>query len=296
MPERSSCHHSRWLDRYACEKPVISKVPYAALKQTLTDYIEAKKQDGTLIDAGLYFRDLEDGPHFGVNEYANYAAASLLKLPLVAQYLSLAEEDPAILDTRLTVPPNLDLLYGMHYQPAQKLTPGDVYTVDALLQRTMAYSDNVAFVLLRQHLLDRYGSESFIWESYRQLGLVPDIADQNYVISVARYAALFKVIYSASYLNPAMSEKLVKMMMLSTFEEGLVRGLPAGVPVSHKYGEVGRDDIMQLHDCGIVYYPDNPYVLCVMTRGHRHLALEQVIAEISRMVYAEVDARRGRSP
>lgn len=288
------CYQSVWLDKRVCEPRVISKIPYATLKQSLTRYFDRKKQDGALSDAGLYFRDLEDGPHFGVNEYANFAAASLLKLPLVIQYLSLAEEDPAILQVRLVVPAGMDLLYKVIYPPPQKLVPGQAHTVEDLLHRTTAYSDNVAFVMLRQYLVDRYGKAPFLDESERQLGLVPEVSDRYYMISVARYASLFKLVYSASFLNSAMSEKFVGMMLQTTFDKGLVQGLPPEVKVAHKFGEMERDGTVQLHDCGIVYYPDNPYVLCVMTRGQDYSQLEKVIGEVSRMVYAEVQARRGR--
>lgn len=274
--------------------PVISKVPYASLKQTLTRYFEKKKEEGALSDAGLYFRDLEDGPHFGVNEYTNFAAASLLKLPVVIQYLSLAEENPDILKASLVVPPDMDPLYSVAYGPRERLVAGESHTVEDLLHHTIEQSDNVAFVMLRKHLVDRYGSESFIWESYRQLGLVPDITDRNYVISVARYASLFKLIYSASFLSSAMSEKLIGMLLVPTVDIGLVQGVPPEVKVAHKFGEMERKGVVQLHDCGIIYYPENPYILCVMTRGDSYAELEKVLGEVSRMVYEEVDSRRIR--
>jgi hypothetical protein len=48
----------------------------------------------------------------------------------------------------------------------------------------------------------------------------------------------------------------------------------------------------QLHDCGIIYYPGNPYLLCVMTRGTDWSALEKTIQTISAMTYKEVDSRK----
>lgn len=287
-----SCNQSRWLAKYVCEPVVISKVPYATLKQKLTGYVAGKTKQGELIDAGIYFRDLEDGPHFGVNEYANYAAASLLKLPLVVQYLMLAEEDPALLKMSLVVPADIEQYYTVVYRPPEMLVTGALHTVDDLLYRTMVHSDNAAFVMLRQHLINRYGNESFILESYRQLGLVPEVFERDPVITVSRYASMFKLLHSASVLNSGMSEKLLVMMMSPGFDVGLMQGVPADVKVAHKFGEMRREDVIQLHDCGIVYYPDNPYVLCVMTRGRAYRELEKVIGDISRMVYKEVDSRR----
>jgi hypothetical protein len=41
----------------------------------------------------------------------------------------------------------------------------------------------------------------------------------------------------------------------------------------------------ELHDCGIVYLPDNPYLLCVMTKGNDFAKMEKIIEEISRLSY-----------
>jgi len=42
---------------------------------------------------------------------------------------------------------------------------------------------------------------------------------------------------------------------------------------------------VQLHDCGIVYYPQRPYVICVMTKGRDLDVLKNVIKGISEIVY-----------
>jgi len=74
------------------------------------------------------------------------------------------------------------------------------------------------------------------------------------------------------------------------FKEGIVAGVPRDVVVSHKFGERGTADsnTLQLHDCGIVYYPSNPYLLCVMTRGSDFEKLKEVIKTISATIYREI--------
>ncbi len=42
---------------------------------------------------------------------------------------------------------------------------------------------------------------------------------------------------------------------------------------------------VEAHDCGIVYYPDSPYLLCVMTRGKDTGQLESIIGKISQITY-----------
>jgi hypothetical protein len=50
--------------------------------------------------------------------------------------------------------------------------------------------------------------------------------------------------------------------------------------------------MMEMHDCGIVYYPYRPYLLCVMTKGSGEIkSLETVIQDVSKMVYEEVNTK-----
>jgi hypothetical protein len=56
---------------------------------------------------------------------------------------------------------------------------------------------------------------------------------------------------------------------------------------SHKFGERKFLDSgeTQFHDCGIVYLPKKPYLLCIMTRGTDLNKATKVIKNISQAVY-----------
>ena len=90
-----------------------------------------------------------------------------------------------------------------------------------------------------------------------------------------------------------MSEKALKILNNAILENSrLVAGLPSDVKISHKFGEREAKEngvtIQQLHDCGIVYYPKYPYLICIMTKGKDFNKLSGVIADISKIVYGEV--------
>jgi len=104
------------------------------------------------------------------------------------------------------------------------------------------------------------------------------------------------MLYNASYLNKELSEKALQYLSEVDFKQGLVSGVPQGIVVAHKFGEKvfgSSAEIKQLHDCGIVYYPRHPYLLCVMTRGASFEYLDDTIRQISSLVYQEVDAQHG---
>ncbi len=125
-------------------------------------------------------------------------------------------------------------------------------------------------------------------------------------ISPRMYSRVFRALYNASYLPSTVSESALDLLSKTTFTEGLVAGVPEGITVSHKFGErslkvkndnsLASDTVNELHDCGIVYAPNNPYLLCVMTKGNDFSALQGVIKDISQITWESVkrlDTTRG---
>jgi beta-lactamase class A len=87
-----------------------------------------------------------------------------------------------------------------------------------------------------------------------------------------------------------------QILLAQEFNEKIPAGLPSGVRVAHKTGEITAHS----HDAAIVYPPGrSPYVLVVLTRGIQDGAkASRLIADISAIVYARnsagADARARR--
>ena len=64
--------------------------------------------------------------------------------------------------------------------------------------------------------------------------------------------------------------------------------MPAKTEIAHKFGAYARGASYEMHDCGIIYAGDNPYILCVMTRGSNFDDLSDAIGQISKTIYEEV--------
>src|SRR3989344_8914841 len=90
------CGDYHWLNyQLRCEdKPVIDKAAYLEFKNNLIKVIDDWKKEGLVDEASVYFRDLQNGPYFGINADINYIPASLLKVPIMITYFRLAEDDP----------------------------------------------------------------------------------------------------------------------------------------------------------------------------------------------------------
>ena len=272
---------------------VIKKTGYTKTRLNMVDYVEKSKADGTITNASVYFRDLEHGPTFGVNEYEVFAPASLLKLPLAIMYIKINEAKPGLLTHSVvyTIPP--EGVAPQPFSPSKNLEVGKSYSLETLIFHTLVYSDNRAAEILIS-FIDKveHGSEIFD-QTFQELGVARGGGYGDESVSVRGYASLFLLLYNISYLNPESSEKVLTLLTKVDVDKGLVNGVPAGVQVAHKFGTRGfSDDTKQFHDCGIVYYPGNPYLLCVMSRGHDWDQLAGFVAEVSRMMYEEVDSRR----
>ncbi len=151
------------------------------------------------------------------------------------------------------------------------------------------YSDNNPSKLLAQNI-----KAPAFFRPYEELGLpLPTVENGEYYLRVKDYATFFRVLYNTSYLTREYSEKALRILAKSEFKDALVAGVPGNVIVAHKFGERIWEDTKehQMHDCGIIYHPDAPYLLCVMTRGKSFDKLKKTIADISKLVYEEIDSQ-----
>jgi beta-lactamase class A len=233
---------------------------------------------------GVYWRDLE-GHWVGVNEGDPFSPASLLKVPVMIAYLKLAESQPAILTNRFTYDGSFDANTLEDLKPLKSLQAGQSYTVDELLKFMIGYSDNNANDILFNNLPPGY-----LQQIFKDLK-VPFPSSQSDYLGPRTYSLFFRILYNATYLNEDMSQKALELLAYPDFPEGISASVPEKITVAQKFGEhVFPDGTNELHDCGIVYYPTRPYILCVMTKGTNLIDLTKVIQSISAMVYREVDS------
>ena len=102
-------------------------------------------------------------------------------------------------------------------------------------------------------------------------------------------ATILRAIEEGKAASPEATREMRQILLAQEFNEKIPAGLPSGVRVAHKTGEITAHS----HDAAIVYPPGrNPYVLVVLTRGIQDGAkASKLIADISSIVYARNSAR-----
>jgi len=244
-------------------------------------FVEEQIESRTVRDMAVYYRDLIDGPWFGVHEDRTFNPASMMKVPVMIAWLKRAERDPRVLleamvfDEREFPPP------PQEYPTERSLAAGGRYTVEQLLQFMIAFSDNKAMWLLFRGL-DPAELDDVL--DSMDAANVPEQANNQ--VSAHGYSGFFRILFNAAYLGKDMSERALGLLALQRFPRGFAAGVPPGTIVATKFGEwstgPGR---IQLHEFGIVYHPAGPYILGVMTDGSDRDAQAGVLARVSALFY-----------
>lgn len=257
-------------------------------KDNLEKYIKTHIDSGDVSSAAVYLRDLNNGTWIGINEEEIFAAASLIKIPLIMAYLKKAEEDPAILNKTIKYEASADIV-PQNIRPQNSIKLGNAYTVDELLDYMVLYSDNTAMELLFKNIDEKVIAE--LLSDLQLPALHQEAEGPEYKISAKDCAVLFRVLYNATYLNKDLSKKALKLLTSTKFSEGIVAGVPTNITVAHKFAERAYmpTNEKQLHDCGIVYCEKRPYLICVMTKGWDFNTLKGIIKEISKIIYRHME-------
>ncbi|MDA8101185.1 MAG: class A beta-lactamase-related serine hydrolase [Nitrospiraceae bacterium] len=269
-----------------CEVPHLTDTVHPdidPLRDAVQDVVDEHVKDRSAQVIAVYFRDLTSGAWFGINDRERFTPASLMKVPLMIAVLKRSEGKPEYLLRELRYTGGLDLREFQHVPPAEVLQKGASYTIDDLLYRMIAYSDNDAAMLLA-----RAHGGALLAGTFADLQLPFREGVGEEFIDVRSFSAFFRVLFNASYLSHGSSERALGYLSRSPYADGIRSGLPQGVSVASKFGEFSAGSY-QLHEFGVVYYPDHPYLLGIVTKGGTPVSLPHVLQELSKAIYGELE-------
>lgn len=270
----------------------VRRLPMPPARKKVEDLVQKHIAAGNATEVAVYFHSLSTGYWFGINEQQKFIPASLLKVYLLIRVLIEEEDYPGTLKTLIKLRSEEKQAVPI-VTPYKRLSPGGSYSVETLLEQMILYSDNDAAFTLHT----RFG-DAKMEKIYRDFGFSTQ-RDEDDSLTLKQYLMVFLTLYNGTYLGTDMSQKALQYLVKVDFQEGLAAGLPEDLQLANKFGERGVETsygrTQQLHDCGIVYYKDYPYILGVMTRGQDIKKLAGIIKEVSALVYAEVDYRTRES-
>jgi beta-lactamase class A len=258
----------------------------------VNEVIENIEKNGDASAVSVYFRDLNNGNWFGIREHDKFSPRSLLKVPIMIAYFKWAESSPRVLRRTLTFTGRGEGSNKNIDHPTKELEPGKSYTVNDLIFRMIVYDDADSFSLLYARLppgrLDKVFKDLYVEYDPKKL-------DDS--LSLNAFAAYFRVLYNASYLSEEMSEKALRYLSKSSFRQGMAAGIPPNIEIACKQGErtitpaSGGEtpELQQIHEFGIIYHPNRPFLLGIMVRGTDTNRLTNAIRDITRLVYEEID-------
>lgn len=262
---------------------------YIDEKEEVLAFLEQEKQSRTLDEYSFYVRDLNSGFWFGENESNSFFPASLFKLPIAIAVYAQAEDDPSFLTKKLVYTQDFFKEYRDNPEAAKtSLSIGSAYTIEQLVETMLVQSDNLAKDILLSSLDIKY-----LQAIFNIAHLTDPTKLLMYTVSTREYSLFLRILYGASFLNEGHSELLLKLLTKTQFTQGLVAGVPSSISVAHKYGvfqETGIQDGKEvtfqfLHDCGIIYHPTRPYVVCIMTKGKDEKSLAEIVRHVSSILY-----------
>ncbi len=278
MPKKDSSVSTEDLSRFPhLSRRVLVDNP----NDTIINFVSLRKSLKAKLDKvqgqkSLYFEYLPSGTSIGIGDDNDLVAASLLKLPMVMNLYKAAELGRIDLDSTVTLQASdIDSDYGSLW----KMGVGYKLTLRKAASLILTDSDNTATRAVFSKLKGILKEDE---QSMSQLDIEQKLQNGQAVINAKSYSSILRSLYLSSYLSKSNSEELLDSLTKSKETRRLTRDLPNSVSVAHKNGVYNSS--WSESDCGIVYAPKRPYMLCIMV-GLPDEQANDLIASISKEVY-----------
>lgn len=279
---------------------VAASLAVAVPSDSLLQQIEERtaREPGAFV--GLAYIDLASGDTLFINADTSFHAASTMKVPVMIELFRQAARGSFRMDQALLLVNQFaSIVDGSAYSLDRKEDSdstlynriGDRVRVDTLLRLMITRSSNFA----TNTLITLVGAED-VTRTMRSLGamrirVLRGVEDGkafenglNNTTTARDLAIILRAIEDGKAASPAATREMLSILLAQEFNERIPAGVPAGVRVAHKTGDITAI----AHDAAIVYPPgSSPYVLVVLTRGIQDARKsDTLIADLSALVYA----------
>ncbi|WP_442597898.1 CapA family protein [Neobacillus sp. D3-1R] len=219
----------------------------------------------------VHYKNLISNVGYSLNSQEAVRAASTIKLPLALYVMKLAESGKINLKEKLTY-------QEYHYYGGsgviQNSKVGTQYTIEELVEKAMVYSDNIAFIMLKEKI----GQNAFI-QFMKDLGGMYTYPQGKNLTSAYDLSLYAKNLYQYSQKS-TYGKKLVEYLKHTIYNTTIPKGI-SGLEIAHKVGMIPNEQIY--NDIAIVY-AKQPYTLAVTTKNLPYEKSQQVIAKIASIV------------
>ena len=254
----------------------------------LINFLPLRKSLRSLVEGydnqfSVYFEYLPTGTSVGIGEKVEFQAASLIKVPVVMAYFHQMERQGIQVNTNVTMEErDIDRDSGELW----KKGIGATFSYDEIVRRAIIDSDNTAAMML----INRVSQEDFD-QAYEGLDIDLKKDNKQVMITAKQYSSILKSLYFSSILSKKNSQYILDLLTQTKFNDKLPAGVPATVKVAHKIGILNEDSYM---DCGIVYVPKRPYIVCMISKSNDMLATIRMQA-VSKMIYGYISSYDAKS-
>jgi beta-lactamase class A len=252
-------------------------------------------------DVAVFFKTLDGKAQWSVRAEDVFHAASTMKIPVMIELFHQVQEGKVKLtDTLLIKNEFHSIVDGSPFMlNASDDSEGELYkaegqrrTLRELCELMITVSSNLATNLLIEML-----SVENIRATVHELGadgmnVMRGVEDNkafqkglNNTTTARGLAFLLQAIAQGRAVDTASSNEMVAILEWQKFNEGIPAGLPKGIPVAHKTGEITKIH----HDAAIVF-AKRPFILVILVRG---LAEKKdsaaLMVDISKSLYEAIE-------
>jgi beta-lactamase class A len=229
-------------------------------------------------DVGVYFKTLDGSCEWVSRADDSFHAASTMKIPVLIELFHQIKQGKLKLDDHLLIKNEFHSIVdgSLYTLSAADDSEAELYKAEGQT-RTLRELSNLMIIvssnLATNLLVEKLGLEN-IRATVHDLGadgmkVLRGVEDGkafekglNNTTTARGLGILLQAIATGKTVDGASSQEMLAILDRQKFNEGIPAGLPAGIRVAHKTGEITKIH----HDAAIVF-ADRPFVLVILVRG-----------------------------